>query len=138
MPMPKAAMDEGVGAAAALRPASPAREFAAFLGLTPKQNSSGGSEEADREALQARRRGGCQQDGAHRLHDYAPQDDLSRDTGVRSRRSSRLISPRAKALQRISGQHQGRRTPVAAEKAEDMTAPTISVPPKITLDQRAP
>jgi hypothetical protein len=40
--------------------------------------------------------------------------------------------------QRISGQHQGRRTLFSAQKeAEDMTAPTTGATPKIALDQRA-
>ena len=120
------------------------REFAAFLGLTPKQNSSGGKraagahfedgqsklaqiarrgrpcgvvspqaahrpaadvgEEADREeALQACRRGACQQDGAHRLRDHARQDNLSGNSGVRSAARVRSRgSPRA-PLQRNRG-----------------------------------
>jgi hypothetical protein len=40
--------------------------------------------------------------------------------------------------QRISGQHQGQRAPLSAQKeAEDMTAPTTGATLKIALDQRA-
>jgi transposase len=120
------------------------REFAAFLGLTPRQNSSGGKpklgriskmgnrnlrklarrgracgavspqaphrpaadvgEEADREeALQARRRGARQHDGAHRVRDHAGQDGLSGNSSVRSiARVRGRSSPRA-PLQRNRG-----------------------------------
>jgi hypothetical protein len=42
-------------------------------------------EEADREGgLQARRRGACQQHGAHRVRDHARQDGLPGNSGVRA------------------------------------------------------
>jgi transposase len=74
------------------------RESATYLGLTPKQNSSGSKPKLGRiskmgnrylrkllvEAIQAYRRGARQQDGAHRLRNPAGQDSLSGNSGVRS------------------------------------------------------
>src|SRR4029077_3091709 len=57
-------------------------------------------EEADRqEALQAGRRGARQQDGAHCLCDYAGQDGVSRNSGVRSVGKVRGRGPPPRAAQ---------------------------------------